>query len=365
MITKPTLLIDETRCKANIQKMADKAKRHNLVLRPHFKTHQSLEVGHWFKEVGIDRITVSSLTMAEYFSADWDDITVAFPVNILEIATINALAKKIKLKLLVESVEAASFLAAYCESQVGVFVKIDVGYHRTGLAPADSANIHAIIDLLTASDHLNFKGFLGHAGHTYDCRNKQGILDRHETALTILSKLKQQFQQSFPQCITSLGDTPSCSVAENFAEIDEIRPGNFVYYDLSQHQIGSNEINEIAVAMACPIVALHPERNEIITYGGGVHFAKDRLEDEEYGTIYGKVAAPKGNSWGELISGMYLKKISQEHGVVAVPAADFAHYKIGDMLIILPVHSCMTVDLMRHQDVLVLNSLNQQEIPKQ
>ena len=60
-ITKPTLILDEAKCKANIAFMADKAKTNNVELRPHFKTHQSLEIGRWFKEAGISKITASSL----------------------------------------------------------------------------------------------------------------------------------------------------------------------------------------------------------------------------------------------------------------------------------------------------------------
>ena len=85
MITKPTLCLDEAKCKTNIAFMAERAKNHDVTLRPHFKTHQCLEIGRWFKEKDITKITVSSLTMAKYFAEEWDDITVAFPVNILEI----------------------------------------------------------------------------------------------------------------------------------------------------------------------------------------------------------------------------------------------------------------------------------------
>ncbi|MEL7221295.1 MAG: alanine racemase, partial [Bacteroidota bacterium] len=361
MITKPTLLIDEARAKANIQKMLTKAQRNNVQLRPHFKTHQSLAVGRWFKEVGINRITVSSLSMAEYFSTEWNDITVAFPVNILEIGTINELAGKVQLNLLLESVEAASFLAQHCKREVGIFIQIDVGYHRTGLAPDNDKKLAAILGIIDSSDQLQFKGILAHAGHTYDCRSKTAILERHQQALTIMSGLKDKLQHKYPHCIVSLGDTPSCSVADDFNGVDEIRPGNFVYYDLTQHQIGSNTLDEIAVAMACPIVALHPDRNEMVIYGGGVHFSKDRLVDESHGTIYGRVVAEKGKTWGDVIPTMYLKKISQEHGTVAVSAAHMKNYQIGDVIMILPVHSCMAVDLMRHQEVLVSTSLKQQK----
>ena len=84
MITTPTLILDETKCKQNIANMYHKSQKHGVLLRPHFKTHQSLQVGRWFKEAGVSKIIVSSLQMASYFAPEWNDITVAFPVNVLE-----------------------------------------------------------------------------------------------------------------------------------------------------------------------------------------------------------------------------------------------------------------------------------------
>ena len=119
------------------------------------------------------------------------------------------------------------------------------------------------------------------------------------------------------------------------------------FYDLSQHQIGSCSIEQIAVALACPIVSIHKNRNEIVIYGGGVHFSKERFEDDKLGTIYGKVAEKKGESWGDLIPNMFVKSLSQEHGIVSVPDTEISNYKVGDYLLILPVHSCMTANLMK------------------
>ena len=84
-IKSPTLLLDKNKCLTNLNFMVQKAGNYNLSFRPHFKTHQSLEIGRWYKDFGIDKITVSSLQMAVYFAEEWTDITVAFPVNILEI----------------------------------------------------------------------------------------------------------------------------------------------------------------------------------------------------------------------------------------------------------------------------------------
>ena len=130
-LDKPTLLLNTKKCRANIEKMVQKAQRNNIAFRPHFKTHQSREIGNWFRAYGIDRITVSSPTMANYFAADgWNDITVAFPVNIREIATINALASTIQLNLLVESVETVEQLAQKLKAPVRVFIKADTVYDQ-------------------------------------------------------------------------------------------------------------------------------------------------------------------------------------------------------------------------------------------
>src|SRR6476620_10300974 len=89
-ITRPTLLLDEARCRRNIERMASKARRSNVRFRPHFKTHQSAQIGEWFREAGVNAITVSSVKMAEYFASHgWDDITIAFPANWREIEAIN------------------------------------------------------------------------------------------------------------------------------------------------------------------------------------------------------------------------------------------------------------------------------------
>ena len=347
MITKPTLLIDKKKCKRNIEMMFLKAQRKNVVFRPHFKTHQSLEIGQWFKELGVDKITVSSLEMAQYFASEWKDITVAFPVNILEIETINQLSENITLNLLVESIEAVRFLIQNAKNKIGIYLKIDVGYNRTGLPPTATQQIDEILNEISNCATLNFKGFLTHAGHTYKCRTKEEILSIHTTSRDILNGLKNRYIDRYPDLNISIGDTPSCSVADDFSGIDEIRPGNFVFYDLTQHQIGSCSIDKIAVAMACPIVSIHTDRNEIVIYGGGVHFSKERLESDNQGTIYGIVVEQREESWGEPISGMYLKSLSQEHGVVSVPESLIRKYKIGDLLYILPVHSCMTANEMK------------------
>ena len=347
MITTPTLILDEEICKKNIAKMFNKAKRNEVTLRPHFKTHQSLEIGRWFKEVGVKKITVSSLMMASYFSKEWDDITVAFPVNILEIDTINNLAKSITLNILVESEDSLIFLEKHLQHHVNFYIKINIGNNRAGLLHYDIEGIENLLELVKNSNKLNFIGFLGHAGHTYKCRGEAEILSKHTEAKNKLVRLKEQFQDRYPDIIVSYGDTPSCSVAENFEGLDELRPGNYVFYDLVQTQIGSCGIDSIAVTLECPIVGIHKKQSELIIYGGGIHLSKDRMVDDVHGTIFGKLANKKDFGWDGLVSNSYLRGISQEHGVVCLPHDEIDNYKVGETVLVFPVHSCMTADLLK------------------
>ena len=107
-ISKPTMLLNAETTRRNIARMAQKARGAGIRFRPHFKTHQSAAIGEWFRAQGVTAITASSLEMAEYFAnAGWDDITVAFPVNVREMDTINRLAQRIELNLLVEAPESS------------------------------------------------------------------------------------------------------------------------------------------------------------------------------------------------------------------------------------------------------------------
>lgn len=354
MITKPTFLIDEKKCKQNINRMFTNAQNHDLELRPHFKTHQSLEIGKWFEEVGVKKITVSSLSMAEYFSSHWNDITVAFPVNILEINTINKLAKKKTLNLVVENIESVSFLSENLLNKVNVLIKIDVGNYRTGINPNNFDLIDSILTKIDQSPLINFTGFLGHAGQTYSCRSRDEIKRVHSETLEKTAKLKNKYLIRYPYLIISLGDTPSCSIAENFEGVDEIRPGNFVFYDLMQYIIGSCNISQISVVLACPVVSIHESRSEIVVYGGGVHLSKERIEFQGK-TVYGLLVQKVNKGWGDLIPNTYLQNISQEHGIISVPKDDILNYKIGDIVYIIPVHSCMTANLMKSNTSLVEN----------
>lgn len=348
-IEQPTLFIDEGRVKKNIQKMIDKTNKSKATIRPHFKTHQSAIVGEWFKKLGVEKIAVSSMDMAEYFAENgWKDITIAFPFNIRQIERVNRLAKKITLNLLVESMEVIEFLQEKITSQVNIWIKTDAGYHRTGIDWNDEGTLSKLIRQIKGAKNLDFVGLLVHSGNTYATKSKEKIEEIYEDTVLKLKNIQERLLlQGFSIVKLSIGDTPSCSIIDDFSGCDEIRPGNFVFYDLSQLELGSCTEDQIAVALACPIVALHPERDEITIYGGGIHLSKEQLPISENQKSYGAVALPTKNGWGKIQENTYVKSISQEHGIIHVSKEFQKQIKIGDILYIIPIHSCMTANLMK------------------
>jgi D-serine deaminase-like pyridoxal phosphate-dependent protein len=344
-IERPTAILNPAIAKRNIARMAAKAKQSGVRFRPHFKTHQAAGVGAWFRDEGVEAITVSSVDMAAYFADHgWQDITIAFPVNWRQIDTINRLAGKIKLGLLVESPETVQFLQQKLTSPVQIWLKLDVGYKRTGIGWDDTELLDTVSTSLKLADKLTLQGLLTHNGHTYGIIGSRSIRTIYKETVERMRQVSQRLQeQGFERVEISIGDTPTCSMLDDFSAVDEIRPGNFVFNDMQQVSIGSCRPEDVAVAVACPVVAKHPKRNVITTYGGSVHLSRDY--DDAY--LYGAVALPTEHSWGTLVPQMRVEKISQEHGIVQTPPEMMAKIHVGDVLMVLPVHSCLTVDLLK------------------
>ncbi|QDH79682.1 amidophosphoribosyltransferase [Echinicola soli] len=346
-INSPTLLVNEAICKANIARMAKKAKEHQLSLIPHFKTHQSLEIGNWYKEFGIDEISVSSIQMAAYFAKQyWENIHIAFPFNPLETDLLNTLAKDHSISVQLVNAPVAQILASQLTNSVGFFIEIDAGYGRAGVEVSDFGKIEDIMRIANRSDKLEFKGFYIHAGHTYHA-DQMGIHQIHGQTKAALRMLKDKYCDEFPMLVTRSGDTPSCSIENDFTGIDEIGPGNFVFYDLTQANIGSCDKSDIAIALAAPVVDIKKEKHEILVHSGGVHLAKDVLINPDGTKNYGEIVLLNEHGWTIPTKTSFLKSISQEHGVIKATDELLSKVEIGYVLGILPVHSCMTADCMR------------------
>lgn len=348
-ITRPTLILDTRKVETNIDKMLLKAKDTGAQLVPHFKTHQSKEIGNIFKEKGVDEITVSSVQMAEYFVAQgWQNITIAFPFNRLEIGVINSfLDKGVKIKLLVTDLDTVNFLTGNITHQIDLFIEVDAGYGRSGISSKNISLLNRMAKEISKSDNTKLYGIYCHPGNTYHADSKGQIQSIWAKAILEMNKVKANIVPEGASLKIRMGDTPGCVLVEDMNGVDEIGPGNFVFFDLVMNYLDVCDEEDIAVAVACPIVQKHTERNELIIHGGAVHFSKDHLFDNDEQKFFGEMVVFEENGWSPIVDGAKLISLSQEHGVLRVKDELMDTLSVGDVVGFLPIHSCLTANLMR------------------
>lgn len=343
-ITSPTLVLNPEIVQMNLEKMISKASELGLRLVPHFKTPQSREIGKWAHQKGIDEITVSSIKMAKYLSGvGFNTIHIAFPFNIREIDLFNKLNEQQRLSIQIVNTEVARFLLTKLSHTTSFFIEIDAGYGRTGVRFDDIGTIDSILSIARESTFFEFRGFYVHPGHTY-YGDIQKIYEETRSALRFL---ESRYRSDYPEMNLRIGDTPGCSVVEDFGPATEIGPGNFLFYDLMQVSIGSCKREDIAIALAVPVVDINRTSGKVLVHGGGVHLSKDFIQKDDGSKCFGEVVLFNDSGWDIPSQVSSITSVSQEHGVIKASKDLLDTIKIGDILGILPIHSCMTADCMK------------------
>lgn len=336
---QPILILDSNRCKRNISRMADRAKRANCEFRPHFKTHQSHTIGRWFRNVGVSGITVSSVSMAQYFAEDgWDDITIAFPFFPQQIQGLKQLELKAELKLFVNTTDHLEVLNKELSNPFKFFIEIDPDYGRSGILYKNVEQIRKLIESSERFEKANFHGFYIHDGRTYNSRGMDEIRDAINPTIDILMGLKKQF----PEAKISLGDTPTASVSNRLNELDELTPGNFVFYDYMQVQIGSCGLDDVALFAVLPVGQTFPDHTRSILHGGAVHLSKEFITPNGRKN-FGQVIHYSPGSKLREVQGLFLTALSQEHGTLNGLPLDGE----GNVWVC-PIHSCLTANLYKN-----------------
>ena len=348
-IQRPTLLLSEAICRANIGRMAAKAARSRTRLRPHAKTHQSTAIAAWCRDAGVTALTTSSVAMARYFADHgWRDLTIAFPVNWRELGAIAELAARVRLGLLVSNEGSARFLAENLRQSADIWLEVETGDARSGIPWDETERLDAMRRSVEEAPQLRLRGLLSHGGHSYVAADAAGAAAVWAESLARLRSVRQALQaRGCGPLELSPGDTPGCAAAADFAGIDEIRPGAFVFHDLMMRQIGVCREEDMALGVACPLVDLQSARRQWLLYGGAVHLSRDALR-ENGAWHYGELApfdAKRG--WGESFPGVRVAHLSQEHGIVQTNATQFDRARLGDVLVVRPVHACLTAHHLR------------------
>src|ERR1700749_2720513 len=125
--------------------MADHAKRHNIVLRPHAKTHKSADIAKRQMAAGALGVCCAKLGEAEALAEAGGESThitspVVTPQAIARVIELNGKAKEVM--VVVDHPANVDALAAAAAKAGGkpltVVVDIDPGMHRTGVASPDT-----------------------------------------------------------------------------------------------------------------------------------------------------------------------------------------------------------------------------------
>lgn len=297
-------------------------------------------------------ITVSTLAEARAFSRyGFADITYAVPIERGKFAdAVEILQGGVKLNLLTDDADTVTILdEASGEAGVkfDVFVKIDCGTHRVGVEP-HTAEAVELPRMISDSTNLNFAGILTHAGHSYDVKTTEDILKvaRHER--DVMVALAEKLRTDGIEVPTvSIGSTPTMSTVDHLQGIDEIRPGNYIFFDNYQATLGSCSFEDTALTVLAAVIHKDKKRNRLVVDAGAVALSKDRGPvgiDPSCG--YGRVLDLEGNE-----TGMRVTSLSQEHGEIDA-AEMFDRYKVGDRVRILANHSCLTAAQHTHYNIL-------------
>lgn len=331
----PALVVDLDKLEANIAAMAARTRHLGVSLRPHIKTHKCLEIARLQQAAGCQGLTVSTLYEARVFvDHGFDDLTWAFPVILNRLSEARDLAERSTLRLLVDSIEAIDAL----ETQgfpFHVWLKVDCGYHRAGVDPA-SPLARELVQRLTASNILQFDGLLTHSGHAYKANSVAHLRSVAEEERRVMSDFASRCREmDIAVPAVSVGSTPAMSVVDDLHGIDEARPGNYVFYDRMQVDLGACEIPQCAVTVLASVVSSQPGADHCVIDAGALALSKDAV-------VQGPAAGRMGGIFhdyeaGALRPDSHLATLSQEHGIV-IP-----NFAVGQKVRILPNHSCLTV----------------------
>jgi D-serine deaminase-like pyridoxal phosphate-dependent protein len=327
--------------------MAEIARNNNVNLRPHVKTHKCVQIGKMQIHKGAKGITVSTLSEAEVFAASgFNDITYAVPISRNKIAMALELAQRVSLKIIVDNPHTVDILDAASKearTHLDVLVKVDCGLHRCGVDPTSNTAVNLVRKIDEASN-LNFVGILTHAGHSYSAKSIDEIKRIAQQEQDVMARFSKMLKREglAPQTV-SVGSTPTIVLADSFnEEITEVRPGNYVFYDYTQVALGTCKVSDCALTVLASIVGMYPDR--IVIDAGATALSKDqgpRHISPNCG--YGQVMADYEE--GLLARSATIDSITQEHARISVPEDSRIHYKINDVIRILPNHSCLAANL--------------------
>lgn len=333
----PCVWIDLDKVERNIaamQKLADAA---GLKLRPHAKTHKMPKFAMKQLEAGASGITVAKVGEAEVMAdGGIRDIMIAYPiVGEAKLKRAARLAKRIGLTVALDSYEVALGLSRAMQeegAEAGVLIELDPGYGRAGVQTPQAAG--ELAERILGLPGLDIRGILTFAGQSYDAADDDGIRQVALAEGRLAAEAAEELRSKGVRVRTvSVGSTPASRFCGLLEGVTEIRPGTYIFGDLTQVKAGALQVEDCALTVKVTVVS-RPAPDRAVIDAGTKVFTSDG-EDSPVGTGRGYVLEHPD---------ITVEWFNEEHGILHLPEG-CRELSVGDCLHIIPVHCCAVVNM--------------------
>ena len=232
-LNTPALVVDLAALEANIAAMAAKAKARGVALRPHAKTHKSVDIAKRQIAAGAVGQCCAKLGEAEALAEGGvSGLHITSPV-----VTPQAIARLIALhqtspdlSVVVDNLQNVADLAAAATAPLTVIVDIDPGFHRTGVASQQAAV--AAAQAIAAAQSLTYGGIQFYCGREQHIASYADRLAAMETKTAYLKTVIDALTEAGlpPQIITGSG-TGTHQIDLNLGVFTELQAGSYVFMD--------------------------------------------------------------------------------------------------------------------------------------
>jgi 3-hydroxy-D-aspartate aldolase len=230
-VDTPALILDLGSFEKNQQTLFDAVKGRNIRVRPHAKTHKCPEVAKRQIAMGAVGMCCQKVSEAEAMvDGGIDDVLITNEiVGAQKIERLAALSRRVRLGVCVDNSENLRAIAA-TGAKLDVYVELEVGMRRCGIAPGEPAV--ALAREITSSPNLRFAGLQAYHGRAQHIRSME---ERHaaiETAAQHVFHTKKLLEKAKIPCpiVTGAGSGTFMLEVEAGAW-DEIQPGSYAFMD--------------------------------------------------------------------------------------------------------------------------------------
>ncbi|XP_061694439.1 D-serine dehydratase isoform X2 [Syngnathoides biaculeatus] len=334
----PALVVDVSQVKKNAQKMIERCQKLGVQLRPHMKTHKTIECADIMTGGSRRCIVVSTLAEACFYADHgFDDILYAYSLPFDKVERCAVLSERLELfQVLLDHPDALEQLKKRPLRNGRlwhVWLKLDCGNGRAGILHSEPEALR-LAQAIAATTGVKLTGVYAHCGNTYNCNGVQEIQAVAKETTNFTLQFMEKLKAVGITCKSSIGSTPSCShPVQEMAQLSEVHPGNYIFYDVQQSLIGSCGVDEVAVRVLTRVIGHCPHRNQLLIDCGWTGLSLD-----------GAGKLPTGYTVIEGHPKLKLLSMTQEHGRVEPTSGklDYEMYPLGSLLTLIPYHSCAT-----------------------